>query len=101
MVKKKDSFKQLYVSLPAALQSETEYSNLSGAFRNIFSVKDKDLLQIAFCAVISVIFLALSFSASILFFAAFFASLGFLVYRAVKWYDFQLVKRDFEENGIF
>jgi len=101
MVKKKDSFKQLYVSAPIVSQSEAVYSNFAGVFENIFSIKDKDVLQIMVCAVLSFIFLVLSFSLNILFLAAFFVSVVFLVLCADKWYAFQVIKKDFEENGIF
>ncbi len=74
MVKKKDSFKQLYVFVSQVSQSEAMYSNFARGFGDIFSIKDKDLLLILICAVLSFVFLALSFSVSVFFMVLFLAA---------------------------
>lgn|GEM_PF-2001164 len=100
MVKKKDSFKQLYVSVPEFSQ-KGQFSVFSASFGKIFSFKDLDLLKVVSLAFLSFILLVLAFSASILFLVLFIPSLLFCLRFFFDWLTFELVKKDFEENGIF
>jgi hypothetical protein len=101
MVKKKDSFKQLYVSVPAVSQRNIKYSIFSNVFSDIYFFPDSDFLQILICTGLCIFFLALSLSMSVLFVVLFALSLVLMLFRAHEWFVFQVIKKDFEENGIF